>query len=1416
MAEGLTREEFIQQYGFDPLGDPTQPQSRGGVTDHLRSLAVGAASIPTDLLQLPQVVKAGVKSAYTAATSDTPFLEQFSRELQVEGGPEATQQHLIDYSNALRQQRPNASQAEIDAMLKEYQESKQFEDFTREQLKGGAYAASTARNTIRGLLGDERPESERSWTESGAEVLGGALVGGPTGVTKSIANAAARRAATNAIFNNPVSRGALKTAEMLTPLTMPYTGTNVALNAGVGIAIDQAIRGAQGKSTAFTPTDDDSAGIASLGGYAAAAGASAAFIGAVRGRTNAALEAARRAQNQISEQLDQTSTLGDQIQRPMRPGEASIVAGPERELGPTAILDTQSTFRQQYNRFINNVFDEGYVSERNVVLEHGPEAQRPFEAMRMSHTGPVNNDRIDASVDNQLRETFDSIRAMPTDKMREDALTGAQMSSYYADIRHTIQTNTDQLAKLNEQLDNVKGDAKKAAPIQAKIDEIEDRLERYQADLYTPGGVDASIRQMMPETPLHDVRLAASAFENSTEPHVVRFRNALRKASAEQHAKLVKAGRISATESAEQLARNPYGVPNISADVATRTHGLWRSVNKSGVKITRSGGSPIGTRIPDVDPDAPETRITSLLDVRSAMRMNVERNEREIAKTLVANDTLRQLYTGPDGGDSAAVRNGNMRVVTSTNIGAKVEGDGWFDVSQFNTGRVRDLAEHGHIVPEWQNGRVRFWHLGDHETAAMLRQDPVVFGGLMRAVDASSQLFKLFTTGKGNPAFALKAMLYDLAVGMATHNAGRSFGRVSYLAHRFLPSSVAKHTAGRLVDPTAAIELPWHIIAGISNVTAYHMARSVARQLQANAGPFAAFARVVGARNFERMLETSLRIASKADNWATIDLMRKGATHGATSVDDIAKVRTLVQSARERVPAPVKQAYRFYSDIIDSIYMAPKRMFYVQNRAIMRNKLKRGKITKEAFDEDMKLLEYETRTIGGDMSRVPASQRVREIEAAFPYLTQTKLGTYHLLTNMFSPKTASYVMPRLALMTYGVIQSYYMMTNWDDNSRADLWKHTAEHERYRTMYIPTMETLARWMKGEKVPYTRDAVYKITIAPDFTGIIAGTTAMMQAMGIIPSDVTPKPLTDSLLKTVLGSFIPAMPPIANALAAQSGMKLDVQQADVRGGNWLRSMQSPFNNSPNAMNASNLGEMSNSTSLMMSALFGAMGGYMAQSTDILLHAAKSKQQTGLSLNDRDDGLADGIRSAMGNVVGRLKTAVPDMPLIWQGKDKYMATTPAWEYVAENNQHIRSIVGMRNEALGKTAIERRQQIQQAGGVTPRVLADAALLHVADEIAKFQRPTGMLGQLNKQYNELVNLKRGIDVQHKLTFDERQRRSNELMRKMHDNKEQQYLAVKYLEQHIAAKYMRYLQPKLRDRPINMQTLNDLMKESIGQ
>jgi hypothetical protein len=231
-------------------------------------------------------------------------------------------------------------------------------------------------------------------------------------------------------------------------------------------------------------------------------------------------------------------------------------------------------------------------------------------------------------------------------------------------------------------------------------------------------------------------------------------------------------------------------------------------------------------------------------------------------------------------------------------------------------------------------------------------------------------------------------------------------------------------------------------------------------------------------------------------------------------------------------------------------------------------------------------------------------------------------------------------------------------------------------------------------------------------------------------------------------------------------------------------------------------------------MNGLFGATGANLVAGVDVMLHAGKY-QQGPQGITPRESfNFAEGLKAATSEVLSASKGKLPDVPLLWQNKEKYATQTASWQYVKENDTHIQSIKGMRDD-LGKSAQRKQELAKAAGGIGPMAMTDPALAQLANEIYQWQNPTGELGKLKKQYGELGVQSASVKANYRLPQEERTRVNNQIVKLMQDNMMQQYLATKNAEEMIAQKYGQALAPLLEGRHITMATLDSIMRESIG-
>ena len=472
--EPLSREQFIAQYGVDPepiavdadaqqselptAATPTAGEDTSWgqtIKNHIRSGAVGIASIPTDLYSLPSTAYAGGSALYRSYANDTKFLEEFQKAMQTEDAQANIQRHLDSVAAQWKQRDPNLTDEDIQIGKQNYMKSKAFEDFSMEQLRHGPYVAAKTKDTIRRLLGDERTEDQRGWTESAAEVLGGAAIGGPGGWATSAGNAAVKAGGVvNTLVNNPVTRGALRTAEVLTPATVPYTGVNVALNATAGVAIDQAMRYGLGKSTAFTPTQEDSAGVGTLAATGVGVAGFAAFVAAMRGRSAQALhQLNQQPPSATRAHIEGNPALDARIADPPRAGEAIIEGGPTPEYGPSSSLDAKPFLTRWGRKLEGAVMDEGAPLYKAIRDEHGAEIANNIEMQHMASSYAVTADSVPADVSNAMRGVLNAIEALPEREQRA-ARAAWWLASDAAQNRIRYNEAQDELTRLSNKISN--------------------------------------------------------------------------------------------------------------------------------------------------------------------------------------------------------------------------------------------------------------------------------------------------------------------------------------------------------------------------------------------------------------------------------------------------------------------------------------------------------------------------------------------------------------------------------------------------------------------------------------------------------------------------------------------------------------------------------------------------------------------------------------------------------------------------------------------------------------------------------------------------------------------------------------------------------------------------------------------------
>lgn len=1411
MAE-LTREQVLEKYGFDPEVDTSsvinapvnEKKTLPSLGNAARSLAVGAITAIPDVMALPGVIGAGAGAAYDAATSDKKFLESFGSRLRVDGADKRIEEHITEKINEWRSADPSITEADMGGLLKQYQQTPAFEAFNRSLLEGGVGLAADIKAGVRNLVGDTRSESEKSWVDSALEVIGGSVVGiGPQTAAK-LSTSLASNAAGRAVLNNTASRGALRVAEAVTPLTLPLTPGNIALNAGVGVAIDQGLRYAMGDTTAFSENDTTLGGIAAT---TAAVGVAAAVAAAARGK------AGRVTQNipfPNDPQLEK-AIAGTE------PGGAALIGGkdfeefgnvpPKPRTGNTGSIvgDAFSRMRQAEQL----VADEFGMPYNMIKQNMGEEAAREAENMFSNLVGAGGRDASAAITVTDMRE-LETLMQQTSPEMQQ-RVRALWLASNLEDRNKRIESRyADDIAELTAKQANNGGlstnDQKKLVELQ-RLDQLF-RSDAPEARRFTPEFTRKQIQDM------------DAMWRNS--PELEPYRQAIIKMNDSLVDRAVQAGMLDPADASKMRGQAMYYVP-LQQDLLEGSTGIRRVVrgwmadyakDKDMAARASSNKSILNSFDPRILDDAESVRITKPIDPMLAYAQYARALNSDINQNTVRRNIIRWLeYDGQTGQASKFMTDNNMQrfEVGNRNEFSLAE----VKAAQSGNGNpeIAKIADDPSTVRVYANGKVRFYRFGDPEMAALFRFEPTLFTGWAWMLKKAADMFKMNTTGIGAPAFAPINALYDTTMGALTRQPNRAFGPIDATLRRFMSEQLAKQLLGRVFDPTAYAALPWHALAGMFETVAIRATRAISNNLKSD-GVMRSIADIVGPQKFEAAVQRMLLAAERSK---TMTLLDNGIMHNA-AVNDITKAMDGYSYAASAIPAPLRYAYSTWRDLVNSVHSAPKRQFWAQNHMLLEQKFGKGRIPPREISNLM----AETRGIAGDMTRRAGSKMVQQLEGIAPYMGPMRNGVVQLSRSLLEPKMAMYAWPRLTMAMTGIMASFYMMSYWDEESKKEFWLNTPEWMRYRYLHVPTPELLMAWHRGETPAYSPNLIYKMPIGPDLAPIVAGSAAFLRALGVLPNGPTDTATSggSDLSKMAIDMVMPVFPPAFGAFLAANGAQFDPAQA-VAGGRGLRLTQgNPFKKGLQEEVASPLGEMNSTTQRVLAALFGTNGMYLARSYDAFMHAARFDQSQapkfdGVAPARPSNDYAAGLIAGTTTFLEQTQKRLPDVPLIWKGDEKQYVSNSAADVVREQKSHLQSIMGMRDTATGNRAGEQRGAQNEQGGIVARTLKDPTLIRIGDEIRRWDR-SGDYADLKKEYGTLASARRAVESNYWMPKEQRTAKVNELIDKMQENMNTQRMAIMYKEQELEERYGAELRGLLAGQPLTVEAVDRLMRQSIQQ
>jgi hypothetical protein len=1464
MMDELTDEEFIAKYGFDPntgeyvnkkqelLADPSEAkfaarkqelkakdgidreylkrigvklatdisdpilseefqrdkaEQNAKVANRFKSLLTGPVSGVASVAALPGILYAAGRGAYEAATTEDGFVDRFGANLQTEGANARLQGHLEEKRKTYSQQAPDANEEDLDGLMDIYQNSLEFERYRNEQLIPGVRLAAEAGQFTRDILGDKRTSDARSWEDSALEIIGGSAVGLPAKLVSGIGKAVTNTKIGNAVVNNKVGYGALRTAEALTPLTLPLNAKNFTINSIAGITLDQGIRYALGQDTMLSSEQT----VEKLGAVAGALGLGAILSGRVG---NAAQRLAQQ-RGMVPQGVTPTPQLDEAFQQGSDEG-AQVIAGKalqDQGVGVTPALEDREIYSMPKAitvRTANQVVDDTSVAASMATRAFESESKTQarqrgelIERVASLKLGAGMRDKANFESETLTRAVADEFEALP-DEWKNVAMKGS--IAHNAEARNRI-VESEYYDKQKELQDGrIKAatakDARQVNQIDKELQEVQEQLRLFTKD-------DPTVRRQLVDIPRTELRDAEDLFMRA--PELEGLRKSLKAANDRIADVAMKSGLVDANTMQQWRTSIPYYFPTVedpllgSTGTARFVRALWDQSTKSIADIrSRSGNRPAFSALnKEISVEGEAGRVNILLNPITAFR-NYSRNTLQEAYKNAGRTEIIDALTYNQGQPSIYITNSNI---------AQKEikgGQSSFTYEQLSSPAIPDEWKNAeNIIRIGRNGKIEFWEFGDAEVARMLRADPDQFSAMNNLLyRLPANTFKSATTGALNPAFAITGAIYDVATGtlLRQNSSEYVFGPLQTMFKSIVQSQQLTNAIGRVDVFTPILAMPYHALAGMMEILANRGAKVLAKDLKRN-GVMSQLASSLGSTQWEQRVESMLSTTGKMH---TNVLIENGLMH-SQNLNQVDNVLNTWNALRSKVPRPLLSAWQFYHDILTSVHGSGKRMFFAENYGILQKKYPNGIPKRE-----MEKLQAATQSLSGDMTKRAGSASFRNVEGGMPYANAIRVGTQHMARALTHDiENMTYVYPRLAMAFMGVAGSFWMFESWNEDARDYLWKHTAATDRYRNIRIPTIDTLQQWQDGKDVPFSEDAFYTVKIGPDIAPLIAGAAAFMRGVGLLPNEGKIVSAADDMWSSAIDNFLPVPPPGINfLLAGTTDAQLDFQGLEGRGGNILRQAAGGFVQGQAAENRSSLGGIGKTYSGMLAALFGAQGNYLATAIDAFENARQySIDEQGRQIQRENSEYIGALKVATTSLINSQVRAIPDYPILWNGVDKEYVQTPVKAIVDKKKQVLQDIRADRDATVGERANAKRKFSANEDGIVERTVQDSRVIAIANKVASFQRAQkGDFAELKEEYTNLSKARADVNVNYTLPVGERLKKVNSLIKLQRENLDQQRMAIEMFEGELQEEFGSSLQSLLGDRSLTIEVVQQLMQE----
>jgi hypothetical protein len=1260
------------------------------------NIASGVMQIPTDVAGMIDLVRVGAP-ALVKAIPDNPqqhdyvkrLTQEFANGIFGEDGQANIETYIKDKLSKFQQAMPTATPEQASAFIDQVQNSPEFFDFMTMQMSPGFQLAQRGNNFANHVAGLGKRPDQQTIVDDLEQVFGQSIVGLPSSVLKSLGERA-RKLVGNAVFDSVAGKATLKGLELATPLTLPYTPGNVALNTGVGAAITEATRDMSGSpsmlrggvadlqpqqiATQIDPPDGHGINVgAQTDQTVVGAGITLASIFGFpafrRAATKDAADAAMRAIEKTG--LDAGPSLASQADR-LKP-----------QLSPiTGLADANAPVKKGAAKFgaSDGVIDhlDAQMSSASTVNRIEAEVNAINYGILANHPSTIPITEIQRSARQLPPEDYDLLNKYMYAKQRD------QDAKLYA------KTLTDELASQNVsyRAARARGDVRAANAAYEKVTSLNDELVKLQND-------DPMSRSSMVNWSKSDVaEIIRTAEANGAVKTVA---DAMAKVGNDVTTFLQKNGRISADEATRRLHDRPVYVP-----LRERAYpDTQNSVVRKGLLMRdRLFGkrSEEGFYVPGVTRDVRGQDLHATVNKPKDALVALQEGLMDAVRDVTANNARLKVI---DALKSLPNADGTLIRQHKFKFGSRETGS--VSEAQFEAqGRKQLGKDRSRYVRVVRNGLNEFYEFSDPSITQSLQFAPLASVPIL---NATRRLWQTFTTGLGAPWFAVKSAVWDVPMARVTSRQGRSLGLIdTYARMIFNESPIVNTVMDHVPDPTAWLSAGLAIPYQVSMRAVRSVGMKIASDLEHNAGFFDMLAKMPGGREYLSFVGESM---AKTFDRSVFHVYSRNLSTTLSHLTDASKIADdyVVRGKGSALGNGFRSVINSYKAMVESVQNSTRMAFFVENYSRLQAK-HAGKIP----ESELEKLVQETRNLTGDMSRVSNSKFIQGLNTVVPYGNPILQGTRHILSatitpsmakgvnaltggkaNMLTARTNKFWSQFTGGMLLPTLGAMSLIDQWP--GAQDWWYNKVpEWQQGTVIPFPTYEALEYYHEhGEWPPFDPKYVHMLPIAPEFGIIQAPITAALRAMGLfgpatnhIGSNFTSQ--LASAFDQITGF---ATPPALQALAAYNGGRFDLRSG-LNGQGFFQD------SNPTAFGGANADQMSPNSEISKK-LYDIIGALTSSSGQMI---AQTWNVGDLAMKE-GDGFGKAFGKAFDTFKYEVSRRLPNVPGLG-GLDRNYAFTPESEYVYNTEKVLEPILGPGRQHSVETDQKNRIPTLEKMGLTP------------------------------------------------------------------------------------------------------------------